>query len=149
MVLNAAARLVVGTGKFTMSPKSSMMSSTGSLFSIESAIKSPYWLRTVFTALARPILVMFAQRWLQPLEESTCVRRRLAIFWSLEHKQNLVNGVSVYPHRRCGFHSCICSNILLQAANIFEKKCLGKPTHQPLRTIEEWTNLLTYNAWIV
>ena len=32
--------------------------------------------------------------------------------------------------------------------NIFEKNwkhtCLGKPTHQPLRTIEEWTYLLSY-----
>ena len=39
---------------------------------------------------------------------------------------------------------------LLQTANISEKNwkytCLGKPTHQPLITIEEWTyfNLLTY-----
>ena len=26
------------------------------------------------------------------------------------------------------------------------RTCLGKPTHQPLRTIEEWTYLLTYFA---
>ena len=36
-------------------------------------------------------------------------------------------------------------------ANIFGKNwkhtCLGKPTHQPLRTIEEWTYLLTLFSW--
>ena len=57
MVLNAAARLVVGTGKSATSPLSSVMSSTGSLYSTESATKSPYWLGTVFTASARPISV--------------------------------------------------------------------------------------------
>ena len=36
------------------SPLSSVMSSTGSLHSTESATKSPYWLGTVFTASARP-----------------------------------------------------------------------------------------------
>ena len=95
----------------------------------------------------KPISVTFALRWLQPLDEPTCVQRRVAILWSLEHEQNLANGVSVYPHRRCETHSRIRSNILLQAANISEKNwkhtCLGKPTHQPLRTIEEWTYLLT------
>ena len=49
MVLNAAARLVVGTGKSATSPKSSMMYSTGSPYSTKSATKSPYWLGTVFT----------------------------------------------------------------------------------------------------
>ena len=110
--------------------------------------KSPYWLGTVFTASARPISVTFALRWLQPLDEPTCVQRRVAILWSLEHEQNWANGVSVYLHRRCGTHSLIRSSILLQAANIFKENwkhtCLGKPTHQPLRTIEEWTHLLTY-----
>ena len=78
----------------------------------------------------------------------TCVQRRVVILWSLEHEQNWVNGVSVYPHQRCGTRSLIRSSILLQAANISGKNwkhsCLGKPTHQPLRTIEEWTYLLTY-----
>ena len=92
--------------------------------------------------------VTFVLRWLQPLDEPTCVQRRVAILWSLEHEQNWANGVSVYLHRRCGTRSLIRSSILLQAANIFGKNwklsCLGKPTHQPLRTIEEWTYLLTY-----
>ena len=48
-------------------------------------------------------------------------------------------------------HLCDISWSLLQAANIFGKNwkhtCLGKPTHQPLRTIEEWTYLLTYLLW--
>ena len=48
----------------------------------------------------------------------------------------------------CGTRSLIRSSILLQAANILGKNwkhtCSGKPTHQPLRTIEEWTHLLTY-----
>ena len=44
---------------FTTSPLSSMMSSTGSLYSIESATKSPYWIRITFTASVRPISVMF------------------------------------------------------------------------------------------
>ena len=74
--------------------------------------------------------------------------RRVAIFWSLEHEQNWANGTSLYPDRRCGTHSRIRSNILLQAANISEKNwkhtCLRKPTHQPLRIIEEWTYLPTY-----
>ena len=76
----------------------------------------------------------------------TCVQRRVAILWSLEHVQNWANGVSVYPHRRCWTRSLIRSSILLQAANIFGKNwkhiCLGKPTHQPLKTIEKWTYLL-------
>ena len=53
------------------SPQSSVMSSTGSLYSIESAKKSPYWLGTVFTALARPISATFALRWLTRLDEPT------------------------------------------------------------------------------
>ena len=130
------------------SPLSSVMSSTGSLYNTESATKSPYWLGTVFTASAWPISVTRVLRWLQPLDEPTCVQRRVAILWSLEHGQNWANGVSVYQHRRCGTRSLIRSSILLQAANIFGKNgkhtCLGKPTHQPLRTIEEWTYLLTY-----
>ena len=85
---------------------------------------------------------------LQPLDEPTCVQRRVVILWSLEHEQNWANGVSVYPHQRCGTRSLIRSSILLQAANISGKNwkhsCLGKPTHQPLRTIEEWTYLLTF-----
>ena len=88
----------------------------------------------------------FAFQWLQPLDEPTCVLRRVVIFWSLEHEQNWASGVSVYQHRRCETHSRIRSNILLQAANIsgtnWKHTCLGKPTHQPLRTIEEWTYLL-------
>ena len=59
MVVNTAARLVVGTGKNTTSPQFSKMSSTGSLYNIESATKSPDWLGTVFMASTRPILVMF------------------------------------------------------------------------------------------
>ena len=129
------------------SPQSSVICSTGSLYSTESATKSPYWLETAFTASVRLISVTFASRWLQPLDEPTCVLRRVAIFWSLEHEQNWANGVSVYPQRRRGTHSRIRSNILLQAAKISGKNwkhtCLGKPTHQPLRTIEEWTYLLT------
>ena len=78
------------------SAQSSVMSSTGSLHSTESATKSPYWLGTVFTASARPISVKFAPRWLQPPDEPTCVQRRVAIFWSLEHEKNWANGVSVY-----------------------------------------------------
>ena len=135
-------------GSSATSPQSSMMSSTGSLYSTESATKSPYWLGTVFTASARPISVTFVLWWLQPLDEPTCVQRRVAILLSLEHEQNWANGVSVYPHRRCGTRSLIHSSILPQAANIFGKNwkhtCLGKPTHQLLRTIEEWTYLLTY-----
>ena len=61
-------------------PKSSAMFSTGSLYSTESATKSPYWLGTVFTASARPISVTFAPRGLQPPDELTCIQRRLAIF---------------------------------------------------------------------
>ena len=62
------------------------------LYSIESATKSPYWLENIFTASVRPISVTFALRWLQPLDEPTCVQRREAIFWSLEHEQNRANG---------------------------------------------------------
>ena len=135
-------------GSSATSPQSSVMSSTGSLYSTESATKLPYWLGTVFTASARPFSVTFALRWLQPLDEPTCVQRRVVILWSLEHEQNWANGFSVYPHRRCETRSLIRSSILLQAANISEKNwkhtCSGKPTHQPLRTIEQWTYLLTY-----
>ena len=95
-----------------------------------------------------PILMMLAPRWLQPPDELTCVQRLVAIFRSLEHEQNWAIGVSVYLHERCRIHSHICSNVLLQAANISVKNwkhtSLGKSTHMPLRTIEEWMNLLTY-----
>ena len=76
------------------SPQSSVMSSTGSLYSIESAKKSPYWHGTVFTASARPISVTFALWWPTPLDEPTCVQWRVVICWSLEHEQNWANGVS-------------------------------------------------------
>ena len=36
-------------------------------------------------------------------------------------RKNWANGVSVYPHRRCGTRSLIRSSILLQAANISGK----------------------------
>ena len=42
-------------GSSATSPLSSVMSSTGSLYSTESATKSKYWLGTVFTASVRPI----------------------------------------------------------------------------------------------
>ena len=50
MVLNAAARLVVGTGKFSQVTPILRDVLHCSLYSIESATKSPYWLGTVFTA---------------------------------------------------------------------------------------------------
>ena len=119
-----------------------------SLYSIESDTKSPYWLGTVFTASVRHILMAFALQWLTPMDEPICVQQRVSIFWSLKHKQNWANGVSVYLQPRCGIHFHICSNILLQAANISENNwkhtCLGKPMNQPPRNIEEWTHLLTY-----
>ena len=62
VVLNAAARLVVDTGKFSHVTQSSVIIPTGSLYSTESATKSPNWLGTVFTASARPISVTFAPR---------------------------------------------------------------------------------------
>ena len=130
------------------SPLSSVMSSTGSLYSTESATKLPYWLGNVFTASARPISVTFVLRWLQPLDEPTCVQRRVAILWSLEHETKLGERSFRISAPTVWTRSLIRSSILLQAANIFGKNwkltCLGKPTHQPLRTIEEWTYLLTY-----
>ena len=147
MVLNTAARLVVGTGKFShvipilrdvihWLPAQHRISYKIAILARD----------LIFTASARPISVTFVLRWLQPLDEPICVQRRVAILWSLEHEQNWANGVSVYPHRRCGTRSLIRSSILLQAANIFGKNwkhtCLGKPMHQPPRTIEEWTYLL-------
>ena len=75
-------------GSSATSPQSSVMSSTGSLYSTKSATKSPYWLGIVFTASTRPILVMFAFRWLQSLDEQFCIQRRVAILWSLEYKKN-------------------------------------------------------------
>ena len=150
MVLNAAARLVVGTGKFSHVTISSVMSSTGSLYSIESATRSPYWLGTVFAASARSISVTFALRWLLPLDELACVQRRVAIFWSLEHEQIWANEVSVYLRRRCGTHFRIRSNTLLQAANISGKNwqhtCLGQPIRTSLWELlkSELAYLLTY-----
>ena len=47
------------------------------------------------------------------LFKPTCVQRRVAIFWSLEHEWNMENGLSVYLHRQCGTHFRIRSNILL------------------------------------
>ena len=80
VVLNPAARLVVGTGKFSHVIPILRDVSTGSLYSTKSATKSPYM--TVFTASARPILVTFVLRWLQPPDKPTCVQRRVTIFWS-------------------------------------------------------------------
>jgi len=143
MILNAAARLVVVRGGSATSPQPSVMSSTA----------TPNQLQNHHTGSGlysqhRPISVTFALRWLQPLDEPSWVQRRVAILLSLEHEHNWANGVPVHPHRRCGTRSLIRSSILLQTANISEKNwkhaCLGKPTHQPLRTIEEWTYLLTY-----
>ena len=49
-------------GSLATLPQSFVMSATGSLYNIESATKSLYWLGTVFTASARPISVTFALR---------------------------------------------------------------------------------------
>ena len=135
-------------GSSATSPLSSVMYSTGSLYNTKAATKSPYWLGTVYTASVRPISVTFVLRWLQPLDEPTCVQRRVAIFWSIKHEQNWANGVSVYPHRRYGTRSLIRSSILQQAANIFGKNwkhaCLGKPTRTPASENYWGVNLLTY-----
>ena len=150
MVLNAAVRLVVGTGKF--SHVTPILRDVLHWLHVQHRIS--YKITILAWDCIHGIGPAYFGDFCAPVtaapgpNELTCVQRRLASFWSLEHEQNWANGVSVYPHRQCGTHSRIRSNILLQAENISgEKKwkhtCLGKPTHQPLRTIEEWTYLLT------
>ena len=82
-----------------------------------------------------------ALRWLTPLDEPTCVQRRLTIFWSPNtNKIGRTEFPYLYLHRRCGTRS----NILLhESREHFRKElktsCLGKHicTHQPLINTEE------------
>ena len=71
---NGCCETLLVQGSLATSPQSCVMFSTGSLYSIKSDTKSPYWLRTVFTASAQLIPVTFALRWLMPLDEPTYVQ---------------------------------------------------------------------------
>ena len=150
MVLNSLLRdssLVRGSS--ATSPLSSVMSSTGSLYSTESATESPYWLGTVFTASARPISVTFVLRWLQPLDKPTLrsatrgdfvIPRTRTKSGRTEFPYILTDGVELAPW----FAQAFCYKPRTFSERTEKHTCLGKPTHQPLRTIEEWTYLLTY-----
>ena len=94
--LNAAARLVVGTGKFSHV--------TTILHNVLHCLPVQHWISYKIAILARDYIHGIGPayfddiciRWLQPLDEPTCVQQHVAIFWSLKRRTKL--GKTEFPY---------------------------------------------------
>ena len=127
------------------SPLSSVMSSTGSLYSTESATKSPYWLGTVFTCgigpayfgdVCVPVTAAPGRTNLLSATRGDLVIPRTQT--KLGERSFRISAPTAWNSLPDSLkHFATSREHFRKELETYLTTCLGKPTHQPLRTIEE------------
>ena len=139
-------RAVVGTAQFSHVTPIAPWYATGSLYNIDSI--SPYWLGSGMLGIGRPIPCDVCPETASPWTNlRSATRGDLVIPRTrpkLGKRSFRISAPTVWTALTPVFAWTFCYKPRTFPNENWKRSCSGKPTHQLLKTIEEWTHLLTY-----